>query len=375
MTSADSGTDPDFDDALAEAVDTLQEAYPEAEISDGRVGLDDLVEGLSESTADAELRRDVARILSMLAEQFPTDLAAVAPAVIDRLDDEVVRSHLLRALGYVSKTEPEAVRPATGTLVALLDADDPDTVRNATWVLSNVVTADRGAAVDAFPEITELLSHDDEEVRRHAARVLASAPESVVAGEDAVLQRLLDLLEQPSLYRTAGRTLVSIAPAYGEQLSAALLDRIEGGRPVVREHAAWTLVPLADEHPDLVRERWPELVDVVRDDDDHQVQNSAAAALAALVSDRPESDLLRALVDLLDHDDMFVRRYGCLALGDVAVAQGNDVALRALAEARDDEAAIVSREAEQLLANAAREHPDVVSEFADDLVDSSNEEP
>lgn len=76
---------------------------------------------------------------------------------------------------------------------------------------------------------------------------------------------------------------------------------------------------------------------------------------------------LTALIRLLDNEDEIVRRYGCLALGDVAVASGDPSALEALAEARDDEMNVVRRGAERLLADAAREYPDAVSEIDADV--------
>lgn len=362
----------EFDDTVAEAVDSLREAHPDADRLEGEPTLESLSAVLSDAGTETAVRNDVARVLSMLAERFPGELARIVPTLVDRLDDEAVRTPLLRTLGYVSKADPDAVRHAVDSLVTLLDADDPAVVRNATWVLSNVAAGDSDAVAAAFPRIATLLSHEDEEVQRRAARALSSAPESLVAADRSILERLLELLESPSLYRTVGRTLVSTAPAYEDRLVDELFERLESGRPAVREHAAWTLVPLADEHPDLVRPRWAALVEIVRDDDDYQVRNSAAAALAAVATDRPEDELLSALIGLLDHDDMYVRRYGCLALGDVAVARGNGAALRALDEARDDAVRLVSREAEQLLANAARKHPDSVSGIADDLVDASD---
>lgn len=363
MTGEDPADDPEFADALSEALDSLGESYPDADLSDEEPTLRVLTGVLTAAAPGSELRTDVARLLGMLAEQFPTELASVAPTIADELPKAGGRKHLLRALGYVSKADPGAVDDWIGTVVAALDDDDPAVVRTALWVVSNAAEADREVLSDSFLDLIDLLAHDDEEVQRRAAGALGSAPETTLVGEPDVLDRLLEQLESASHYRTAGRTLVSVAPAYGDRLVDSLFERIENGPPGAREHATWALVPLSDEHPDLVRPRWPELVELVREDDDYQVKNCAAASLAAIVRERPADEPLSALIDLLDHQDEFTRRYGCLALGDVAVATGQPSAMRALAEARNDEKHVVSRDAERRLVEAAREHPEAASEI------------
>lgn len=366
----DLGSDEtDFETALAEAADSLREAYPGIALPAQPADPDAFVRILGDPTTDEAVRRDVARLLSMLAEQFPAQFAPVAPALATHLGDERARRHLLHALGYVSDVDPDALLGVTDTLVALLDAEDPGTVRAATWVLSNLVATDEDALEAAFPALHDLLSRDDEEVRRRAARAVAAAPPTRLAGETELLGQLLDLLDSPGLHRTAERTLVSVAPAFGEQLTAALVERLDTGTPTVREHAAATIERLAEVHPTLVDARWPALLEVVRADDDHQVRQSAAAALAAIAVAETDSDLLDSLVTLIDHENVYARRYGCLALGDVALARAPPSAMAALAAARKDEAPIVGEKAEQVLVDVAREHPEAVAAVAPDLVE------
>lgn len=360
--------DVDLDDALAEAVGSLRESYPSLDLPAEPVGLHAFVGLLDDPGSDADVRRDVARVVGMLAERFPGELSDVAPGLVDRLDDDAVRAHLLRALGYVSDADPDAVLDSTGAVVAQLGADDPASVRNATWVLSNLAAADPGAVEAAFPDLVDLLSHDDEEVRRRAARAVAAAPESLLASEDEPREQLLEMLARPGLHRSTERALVAVAPAYGEELVGELVARIRSGRPAAREHAASTIEGLADAHPALVEPHWPELLEVVRADDDHQVRRSVAAALGAVAAGGSNEDLLGGLVGLTDHEDAFARRYGCLALGPVAVERAPAAALSALADARTDEAAVVGGRADQTLTAAAREHPEAVAAVAPDLV-------
>jgi hypothetical protein len=354
----------DFETALAEAAESLRAADPGGAVPARPDDPDVFVRAL----ADQAIRRDVARILSMLAEQYPSKLAAVAPALESHLGDDQAGRHLLRVLGYVSDVEPDAVLGMTGRLVDLLETADPETVRTATWVLSNLVAADEAALVAALPALRDLLSRDDEEVRRRAARALAAAPPDRLAGETDLLGQLLDLLDSPHLHRTAERTLVSVAPAYGEQLPEALVERIQMGSPAIREHAAATIERLAEAHPTLVDTRWPLLLEIVREDDDHQVRRSAAAALAAIAVAGTDGDLLDSLVALTEHEAVYARRYGCLALGDVALAGAPQAAISALAATRDDEAAIVAETAEQVLTAVALEHPEPLADVAPDLV-------
>lgn len=371
MTSPDPGDEPTLDDALEEAAASLRTGYPGVAFPDDEPTLDALT-ALLATSADDGRRRDAAQILEMLAEGFPADLARIVPALVAHLDDDALRDPLLRALGYVSTERPDAVAPHVDALAGLLESDDASVVRDATWTLANVAAADPDTVAGLFPRFADLLSSDGP-VRRHAARALAAAPESVLVDDPTVLDRLVDDLDSSSRYRTVGRTLVAVAPAYGDRVVDELFACLDDGRPAVREHAAWTLVPLADDHPGLVRPRWRDLLAVLRTDDDHQVRNSAAAALAALATDSPDDDLLQSLVAVLDHDDMFVRRYGCLALGDVAVETGDERVLSALVDARDDPGDVVRQEAETQLADAAAEHPDAVSSLTDDVPDRSDD--
>lgn len=351
--------DPSFEEALADAVDSLRTAHPALELRES--GLDPLVAVLS-GPADADARADAAEVVGMLAERFPAEVAPATDALADVLSDDVVRVAVVRALGYISEEQPAAVAPHADALRGLVNAEQSAVSRNAAWALSNVARRDPAVARDAFPVFLELLS-DDGQVQRHAANALAATPHDLLAEHPDALSALVGALASSSGYRGVGRALVAVAPAYGDRVSDELLDCLGAGRAAVREHAAWALVPLADEHPDLVRPHWDELLAVVREDDDQQVQNSIAAALAAVATDTPDADLLADLASLLDHDDPFVRRYGCLALGDVAVSTGNEDAIAALAAAREDDDPVVSREAEKQFADAAAAHPEKADSF------------
>lgn len=371
MAPVDEGdmADSDFETALQEAQESIRAAYPDESFPDENSV--DWLTALLDRERDESTRWDAAQILAMLAERFPGKLAPAVPDMTERLDDPVVRTHLIRTLGYVSENNSDAVRNATDRLRGLLEANEPAVVRDAVWVLSNLGETDPAAIESVYPVLSDLLSHNDEYVRRRAANALASIPMSRLRGERGTLEELLSLLDSASLYRTAGRTLVATAPAFGGATVDGLFERLESGNPTRREHAAWTLVHLADDRPDLVRPRWQTLIKHLRDDDDHQVLNSVAAALAAIVADLPEGDIPSALCELLHHEDQFVRRYACLALGDVAAATGAETTVAALADARNDDAPLVAREAEQRLASAAQNHPESVAAVAPDLAAES----
>lgn len=205
MPPADSADDSGFEDALSEAIDSIREGHPDAKLPGEAPALQTVVEALSASAPGSKLRTDAARLLGMLAEQFPGELAPVAPAVADTVSEESGRRHLLLVLGYVSKSHPDAVEVSIEPVVAALDDDHPAVVRNAIWVLSNLAEEDREITTDVLPELLELVAHDDDEVRRRAASALGSVPEPVLAETPAVLERVLEQLESSSHYRTAGR--------------------------------------------------------------------------------------------------------------------------------------------------------------------------
>lgn len=359
-------SDTDFETALAEAVDSLRSAHPN--VGPDEASIESIVGSIDATESDDPFRDDAARITAMLAEQFPTQVAPTAPRLAETLGGEGT-AHLLRAIGYVSEADPDAIRGSVDPVAACLDADDPAVVRNALWTLSNVAEADPSVLSGMIPELTALLSHDDGEVRRRATLVIANVPPPDIADTPAVLDRLFDVLESPNHYRSAGRTLVAVAPAYGDRLIEALFDRLDGGTPSIREHVAWTLAPLADEHPELLAPRWPRLVELVTESGDYQVKNGAAAALAAIAAAEPSDDLLTEIATILDDPDEFTRRYGCLALADLAVTTGHPNALSALAEAVEDGAPVVEREASRILAEAAQAHPEAVAAVAPEFTD------
>jgi HEAT repeat protein len=362
-------TDTDFETALGEAVDSLRTAHRGA--APDEASIEPLVEAIAAVDPDDPFRDDAARILAMLAEEFPTEVAPIAPRLAESLGGDGT-AHLLRALGYVSEADPDAVRESIDPVAARLDADDPAVVRHALWTLSNVAEADSNVLSETFPELAALLSHEDGEVRRRATIAIANVPTSELADAPSVLDRLLEVLESPNHYRSAGRTLVAVAPAYGDRLVEALFERLDGGTPSIREHVAWTLAPLADEHPELLASRRSRLVELVVESDDYQVKNGAAAALAALAVDDPSDDSLAEIAAILDDPDEFTRRYGCLALGDLAVTVGHPDALDALADAAEDGEPVVEREAARLLTEAADEHPEVVAAVAPAFVDRAS---
>ena len=365
--------DPDVDEAVEEAFASLREAYPDRDLPSASVG--DLV-GLVEGADDPDLRRDAARLLAMLAERYPDAVAPHVEALVASLDagGVDVDRHLLLAVGHVSTERPASVEPAVDRLERWL-GEGPRVARHAAWSLANVADASPGAVAPATPALVECLEDGDEDVQRHAAQAVGRVAEVAPDAVRPALGSLLDLLASRSLYRSAGRALAGAAPVFGEATVDGLLERLEPGNPERREHAAWTLAQVAEAHPSLVATRWPGLVDLLREDDDHQVQNGVAAALAAVASAEPDPDLVAALVDLLDHQDAVVRRYGCLALGDVAMATRDEAALAALGEAREDPMPLVAEQAARHLADVAAEHPEAVAEVAPDVVEAAGDGP
>jgi len=184
----------------------------------------------------------------MLAEQFPAETARVVPEVTDELYDPATRTALLQTLGYVSEVEPDAVRESVGTCIGLLDAVEARVVPKATWVLSNVTTADPRAVEPAVPTFVTLLKHGDKGVRRRASGALGSVADAALPAED--LDSLLALLAAPSLYRTAGRTLIEKAGVFGDDLVEGLFNSLR--RFTVERSDTGATLGTADETP-LVR--------------------------------------------------------------------------------------------------------------------------
>lgn len=354
-----------FDKAVEEAVSKLRESYSNSKIDNESSGIYQICKLVTDEAANKDLRRDASKIFSMLAERFPKEVAQTVPQIIESLgtiDDAQVRKELLLALGYVSKEHPGAFDSNSDRLVDLIDSETFDT-RYASWILANIGEHDPHSIEPLADEFIDLLDSEDEEVRRHAIRAIGALVSCSPETAERALPGLLDSLDSTTLYRTVGRALVEISSARGKQVSQALLNRIKEARPSVREHAAWTMVEVAKKHPGLFQEYTKDLISLVREDDDHQVMNCAVATLTTLAIENSKSDLVDELISLTKHEDMFVRRYGYLALGDIATETGHEQAIQALALARSDEVDSIERLAEKQLSAVSSEFPEVVDDI------------
>ena len=175
-------------------------------------------------------------------------------AVIDILDD-VDDQRRTRALQLLADGEvtPSSVTPILPAVVSLTTDPDPD-VRNAVRELIAKLADSCAEHGRPIPDLSTLLTHDDDEIRRdalHAASVVGERRPSVLRNEIADLADLLS-------------------------------DR----NAEIRHLAAVVLGHAAKTHPDEVSEASETLVDLL-ETDDALVKGGAARALASLSEDRP----------------------------------------------------------------------------------------
>jgi len=365
-------SDPDtsrgFREALDEATEALRDTYPNEDVPEDVSTASELIDLLREST-NTELHRDITRMLGLLAEEYPERIGPSVQSLVNIADttDGAVRRSALLALGHVAESEPERLTPSVSTFVQLLETDDSKVRQHVLWILSHIAESDPEAVEPAKPWIIDSVTHSDEVVQRHSIRTIGHIADTYPEDVSSVVPDLRKLLGSQNLYRTVGRTLVQCVPVAEDQVIEGLLEQVTDGPQIRREHASWALVPVAENHPSLLWSTWPELLSILEDDEDYQVQNNVAATLAAMATERPNSDLIDELLALFDHPDMFVRRYVCLAIGDVAVSSADERLVRTLDDVRQDDVQLVSEQAEQILAKVLAEYPDTMKYIDSDF--------
>jgi len=244
----------------------------------GEAAYDDTIACLARfETASTENRKEALRALRTLAEEQPTTVEPLLPALTAFLDDD-----------------ERSVRLTTAKLFVAVAESDPTGVRAVVSAL-----ADRLA--------------DDEEfyyVRARAAEALGYValehPDSVTSPEVLADLRVGLSFDEPEVKRKLAKALECVAigdPGRLRHQVSALIEHADDEDELVRYHLCSALVAIACEHPGALEAR-TEALTARLDDENGYVRGRAAEGLGLLARSKPgEASLPRAAITALVADE------------------------------------------------------------------------
>lgn len=207
---------------------------------------------------DDDRRERAVYVVQRVAQEAPTAVEPLVPALVDALDDTddgSVVANATIALGTVSKQYPGVALDAVEPAVRWLDADERVVRNNAIGMLADVALHNAHAIVPHVDHVRSLVDDEDDYARINATGVLAR------------------------LAKTAPDTVDDVD---------RFLDALADDQHLVRVNACWALGELgvlaAD--PDRVRDR---LREVEANDENEAVRRRAAWALDQLTTGRRRS--------------------------------------------------------------------------------------
>jgi hypothetical protein len=281
---------------------------------------------LIDSTADAAVRVDAVRCLSLLAAERPDDCVAAIPQVDSLLDDGVdraVRAGALTCLGTLASVRPKEVAPYVERVFFALDVADDVPAKSAATCVSHVASADPEAVVDAADRLVALTAASDPDVRMHAAyavgRIAVVAPGSIRSEVATLAGVLADETERTATRLNATCAVGRVAGAWPDAVVDELprfVDALGDDDAGIRANAAGVVGDVASAHAVVVRRHVAPLLSCL-DDADDVTRANGSTAVARVAREFPESvcDHVDRLVDALDDDSPLVRENVCWTLG------------------------------------------------------------
>ncbi|MDY6819648.1 MAG: HEAT repeat domain-containing protein [Halobacteriales archaeon] len=335
-------TDPD-DTVTAAAIDALNQIGLEA--------VEKLIARMTDSDFDAnadwakvqafvkalsadipELRIAAANALGELGE------ANAVPPLVDRLNDTDprVRERAARSLGILA--DPRAVDP----LIQHLDDEHPRVRREVAEALG-AIGSDK-----AVSALQDLLEDSNESVRRIAIDGLGNL------GRPEPIPDLVEALSDPSpiVRRAAVFAIIDL-------LSNAPADRSHD----IRERAVDRLKETDD------RELIDTLVEILEESSQTAQRRNTAWLLGRITADAGRRKAVRALIDALEDDDEFTRRFAATSLVEI----GGLIVEEELFEVIDDGSFSVDARA-QAVFTLGKVGGDRSKERIEDLLETTDEE-
>jgi HEAT repeat protein len=281
---------PEAVDALARALKTHPEASVRALAAEtlGAIGPQanrvaaDLIEAMrDESGRVREAARKAVDRRRFWATRTPLPEDAVAALVLAlQDDDESVRDAAVHILFLLRSFKPWPSRQ----VVQLLDHEQQPVRRSAARL---VEMASGGVFRDQIPALLASAGHDDRIVREAARRRLTAVQNPP---EDAVPALAAALLDQDRKVRQLAWRHLSVMKAKAKAAVPALLEQLHHEQLDIRRRAANLLYYVAPDSPEAV----PGLIEAL-DDEDGDVRGSSGAALAAI--GREHDTVIPAVVD------------------------------------------------------------------------------
>lgn len=286
-----------------------------------------------EKEENAEIRADIARVLSLAVTKGTKVGSGLGEAVVKLLDDPD-RAVRLVAIRAVASLGSEAPKSAAITMAKLLPSGDEGEklalIRAARQInaaeLIDIAIADssplvRVEAIDAAlgsgmrsgPTLAAALADTDPQVRKAALERLAAKKDKVDA---ATLDRSLALAVRdpnPELSQLALTTIARVATK-PDDVAARLRRTLSSRAERERAQAAAAAIGLVDRAPQVVAQ----LLEPLLDDPSHDVRVAMLPALAAAYAKLNDAD---KLVDLMSDSETAATRRVVIAAAFVVLAR------------------------------------------------------
>jgi HEAT repeat protein len=175
---------------------------------------------------DRAVRLTATKAIAESAPARPEAVAALAPSLRERLDDDFyfVRGRAAEALGYVALADPEAIDTTTvlARLLNALSLDRAETRHHVAGALARIALADPRAVRVLTGDIADHLTDDEELVRYHLTTALVAVAAEYPGHCESVTSDIAERLDDdcPQVRGRAAEALGLVGA--GEEYAEAL---------------------------------------------------------------------------------------------------------------------------------------------------------
>lgn len=238
--------------------------------------------------SDDASQREATRCIAAIADADPADAVDAVPGLAAVLADEGAgQSHAVYALSCLSREYPEALKPVTEELRAVItdDARSDSERLNATAALGRLVGEHPSEGVELVAALVELLDADHHKLRNNAIALIGDVAKihtDVVAPHVDAITPLLTVEDTYTRINTSAAVsrVAEDFPDEVEQVAPTLRELLDDEHPIVRENACWGLGYLQD------ATATEKLETLSRTDDDDDVRTRAQWALTQMETDQ-----------------------------------------------------------------------------------------
>ena len=265
--------------------------------------------------SDRDVREMVNPAISHLTRK-PELFKDEVPRLIKLLADPNKCQTAASVIGLIG--EPDLVKDAIPRLIELLDI--PYARKNAVYAIGNIGEANPDLVKDAFPKLINLL--DEPSVREaaiFAIEEIGKKRPDLIEGTAPKLSNLLS--DEQKIVSNAGVIgfLGQINLDLVKDVISKLKEFLNSSDKDVRENAVRAVMIVAERKPELVKDAFPRLIELL---DDPDVRVWAASAITVVTKKPPElfKDVVPKLTELLDDSNISVSYDAAIAIGNICGA-------------------------------------------------------